>query len=277
MHCVHRPAQSITRRLAGEKALSQGGCFFSSASAAVLPGTRETSLMDTLVITGRELWDSLHPPHLHLSLLHSPSVSPAPSFVPAVLCTPFWQWWLPYLPPFSLAKWLGPSETSSPLFRCSGVSPCWRLADYGVYCRQIPAYICGVLSTLGFMAAAASSVAYRGFRSASFCIRAGKERERGAHSCAQNNYAKITQFKWKSAPVFTQTNWDLISKMLVCTKMPAGRGCNRWRAVGWKANLGDAYVLRAPLGLPWVGRIWQKRSVQQKILHSARAWDIKPR
>lgn len=66
---------------------------------------------------------------------------------------------------------------------------------------------------------------------------------------------------------FTPTNWDLISKMLArlfYTKKPAGRGCNRWREVGWKANLGDAYVLRVPLGLPWVGRIWQKRSVQQK-------------
>lgn len=78
---------------------------------------------------------------------------------------------------------------------------------------------------------------------------------------------EINLFKLKSAPVFTPTNWDLISKTLVrlfYTKKPAGRGCNRWREVGWKANLGDAYVLRVPLGLPWVGRIWQKRSVQQK-------------
>ncbi len=30
------------------------------------------------------------------------------------------------------------------------------------------------------------------------------------------------------------------------------------REVGWKANLGDVYVLRVPLGLSRVGRIWQK-------------------
>lgn len=71
-------------------------------------------------------------------------------------------------------------------------------------------------------------------------------------------------FQNQACSSFTLTNWDLISKMLTrlrYTKKPAGRGC---RGVGWEANLGDAYVLRVPLGLPWIGRIWQKRSVQQK-------------
>lgn len=101
------------------KSTFPGWVFFSSASAAVSVGTRETLLMDTLVITGRELWDSLQPPVPSLHPAPSPPpistsdcsthlvFSPAPSFVPAVLCTPFWQWWLLYLPEFSLAKWLG--------------------------------------------------------------------------------------------------------------------------------------------------------------------------
>ena len=76
------------QHLVGEKALSQGGCFLSSASAAVSAGTRETSLMDTLVITGKELWDCLPlalPPSacLLLSLFHSSPVFT--SFCPSSL------------------------------------------------------------------------------------------------------------------------------------------------------------------------------------------------
>ncbi|KAI4829409.1 hypothetical protein KUCAC02_023450, partial [Chaenocephalus aceratus] len=120
-----------------------------SAIAAVSVVTRETSLMDTLVIYGRELWDRLQPPtppHLHLTSCFHHHL-PLSQQCCALLsdnddsCT------------CSLsAKWLGPQRPS---------------------------------------------------------------------------------------PV----------------QKPAGRGCNRWREVGWKANLGDAYVLRAPLGLPW----WQKK------------------
>lgn len=96
----------------GRKSTFPRWVFFSSASAAVSAGTRETSLMDTLVITGRELWDSLQPPIPSLPITTSACFthlmfSAAPSFVPAVLCTPFWQWWLLYLHEFSLAKWLG--------------------------------------------------------------------------------------------------------------------------------------------------------------------------
>lgn len=130
-------------------------------------------------------------------------------------------------------------------------------------------YICHSEGILNGAAVETHSIFHSGSHSAPFCITAGEaqKKESFAHLCAQNNYVEISLFKLKSAPVLLPTNWDLISKMLarlLYTKKPAGRGCSRWREVGWKANLGDAYVLRVPLGLPWVGRIWQKRSVQQK-------------
>lgn len=52
--------------------------FFSSASAAVSAGTRETWLMDTLVITGRELWDPLPIPSQPLSSPPPPLLPPHP-------------------------------------------------------------------------------------------------------------------------------------------------------------------------------------------------------
>lgn len=79
----------------------------------------------------------------------------------------------------------------------------------------------------------------------------------GAFMCSEQ-LCRSKSIQIEVCSSFTPTNRDLISKMLarlVYTKKPAGRGCNRWREVGWKANLGDAYVLRVPLGLPWVGRI----------------------
>lgn len=109
-------------------------------------------------------------------------------------------------------------------------------------------------------------------RSTQFCAATGAKREKkrgggfGAFMCSEQ-LCRSKSIQIEVCSSFTPTNRDLISKMLarlVYTKKPAGRGCNRWREVGWKANLGDAYVLRVPLGLPWVGRIWQKRSVQQK-------------
>ena len=93
-----------------------------------------------------------------------------------------------------------------------------------------------------------------------------RRRGLGAFMCSEQ-LCRSKSIQIEVCSSFTPTNRDLISKMLArlfYTKKPAGRGCNRWREVGWKANLGDAYVLRVPLGLPWVGRIWQKRSVQQK-------------
>lgn len=112
MHCVHRPTQSITRHLAGEKALSQGGCFL--VLPALLfqraPGRpRWWTLWSSLAGSFGTLFNLPSPPSpittsacfTHLMF------SAAPSFVPAVLCTPFWQWWLLYLHEFSLAKWLG--------------------------------------------------------------------------------------------------------------------------------------------------------------------------
>lgn len=119
MHCVHRPAQSIIQRLAGEKALSQGGCFL------VLPAL----LFQWAPLRPRwwTLWSSLAGCFGTLFNLASlPLLSPLvpllslPQPVPLTSCfhqhlplsqqccaLPFWQWWLLYLSEFSLAKWFG--------------------------------------------------------------------------------------------------------------------------------------------------------------------------
>lgn len=116
----------------GRKSTFPRWVFFSSASAAVSAGTRETSLMDTLVITGRELWDSLQPPipslpHHHLSLFHSPHVfsstflcpsSVVHSFLTMMTTVPAWV-----LP----CKVAWPSETSHTPFQVSGLSGRRRL------------------------------------------------------------------------------------------------------------------------------------------------------
>lgn len=96
--------------------------------------------------------------------------------------------------------------------------------------------------------------------SSSFFITQHGQRRLCASMCSEQLcWNKSIQIEVCSS--FTLTNWDLISKTLahlLYTKKPAGRGCNCWRGLGWKANLGDTYVLRVPLGLPWVGRIWQE-------------------
>lgn len=98
-----------------------------------------------------------------------------------------------------------------------------------------------------------------------FITRHRQRRERASMCSEQLCWNKSIQIEVCSS--FTLTNWDLISKTLahlLYTKKPAGRGCNRWRGLGWKANLGDTYVLRVPLGLPWVGRIWQEICAAKK-------------
>lgn len=78
MHAVHWLAQSITRRLAGEKALSQGGCFLALPAllfqwAPVRP--RWWTLWSSVAGSFGTLFNlPSHPPYLHLSLLHSPRV-----------------------------------------------------------------------------------------------------------------------------------------------------------------------------------------------------------
>lgn len=84
MHCAERPAQSITRRLAGEKALSQGGCFlvlpallFQWAPGRPRWWTLRSSLPGSFgTLSNHPLHPNtpLHPFHLHLSLFHSPRV-----------------------------------------------------------------------------------------------------------------------------------------------------------------------------------------------------------
>lgn len=130
----------------GRKSTFPGWVFFSSASAAVSVGTRETSLMDTLVITGRELWDSLQPPtpsppspYLHLSLFHSPRVftstflcpsSVVHSFLTMMTTVPAW------ILPCKVAR---PSETSHTPFQGSGLSGCcetWT-ADYSLKTNRL--------------------------------------------------------------------------------------------------------------------------------------------
>lgn len=123
---IHHSASS--RR----KSTFPGWVFFSSASTAVSVGTREISVMDTPVITGRELWDPVQPQTSPSTLSISTSAcsthlvfSLAPSFVPAVLCTPFLTmmtiapaWILP-------CKEALPLETShATLFQGSGLSGC---------------------------------------------------------------------------------------------------------------------------------------------------------
>lgn len=118
-----------------------------------------------------------------------------------------------------------------------------------------------------FNGADGDSVCHSGSHCASFCITAG-EAEKGL-SCiyASEQLCRDKFMQIEACSSFTLTKWDLISKTLArlhYTKKPVGRGCSRWREEGWKANLGDVYVLRVPLGPPWIGKIWQKRSVQQK-------------
>lgn len=150
MHCVHWPAQSITRRLAGEKALSQGGCFlvlpallFQWAPVRPYWWTLWSSLAGSFgILFNLPSPPSAMPPtpppstffYLHLSLFHSPHVftstflcpsSVVHSFLTMMTTVPAW-----ILP----CKVAWPSETSHTPFEVSGLLGCWEtwIDDYSM-------------------------------------------------------------------------------------------------------------------------------------------------
>lgn len=123
MHCVHWPTQSITRHLAGEKALSQGGCFL------VLPALLFQrapgrpcwwTLWSSLAGSSGTLFNLPSPPSpvSTLACFTHLMFAAAPSFVPAVLCTLTMMTTVPaWILPCKVAQ---PSETSRTSFQVPG-------------------------------------------------------------------------------------------------------------------------------------------------------------
>lgn len=169
----------------GRKSTFPWRVFFSSASAAVSAGTRETSLMDTLVITGRELWD----PHTRpLSLLHSPRVFARTFLCPSSVVHSLFDnddYCTCLNPPLQSgsAFWDPPRSVQGPL-RVQARFYCLETNSSPRPCRQREGIVSGVLGQM--------------------CA--------GADSLSHLSSLLYPQLCKKST--FTQINWDLISKML---------------------------------------------------------------